>query len=83
MKNPCEDNCLIVAACTHLCPQKINYGNLVTGAVRRHREYVSKIDITDRRKFQRILKMAKLYEKKSIIHSQDVTKVHHRSKGQL
>lgn len=83
MKNPCEENCLIVAACTELCPQKINYGILVTGALYRYREYVSKLTMQDRRKDQRILKIAELYEKKSIVHARNVTKISNRGKGLL
>lgn len=35
MKNPCDD-CIVRPMCSEVCPEKINYGNLLSQAVNEH-----------------------------------------------
>jgi len=79
MKNPCKD-CLVVAACTQLCPAKLNYGILVEGEAQRYRTYINNSHI---RFAKRTKAIYKYYEDKTNQHSRDIAKITIRCRGLL
>ena len=81
MKNPCQNNCLIIAACTELCPEKINYGYFINGKVRKYRSHIRNYRIYGVPK--KIVRISNLYEKDSQIHFADVGKIERRLRGLL
>ena len=79
MKNPCNE-CLVVAACTSICPAKINYGTLVNGGMVRYRHYTR--DNNDRF-VQKTKAILVYYEDKSKQHHMDLHKISKRERGLL
>jgi hypothetical protein len=79
MKNPCED-CLVLAACTQLCPAKLNYGTLIEGGAERYQSYINKSNI---RFIKRTKAMYKYYKNKVDQHSCDIARITTRSMGLL
>jgi len=79
MKNPCSEECLIIAACTEVCNAKINYGTLVECGTNRWRQYL--INNGNPRFNQRTKAILKYYTDKFHIHSQDLRKISNRGKG--
>ena len=65
MKNPCQNNCLIIAACTELCPEKINYGYFINGKVRMSRANIRHYTFSggDLKKIERINNAYELIKK--------------------
>ena len=81
MKNPCQNNCLIIAACTELCPKKIRYGYFINGKVRKSRANVRHYTISGDPK--QIKRINNAYEKESMIHFADIGKIERRLRGLL
>ena len=79
MKNPCKD-CLVLAACTQLCPSKLNYGTLIEGGAQRYQTYINNSDI---RFIKRTKAIYKYYKDKTDQHSCDIVSITKRSRGLL
>ena len=82
MKNPCSEECLIVAACTEVCNTKINYGILVQGGYSRYQQYLHNNKMDPRFK-QRTESIMKYYRDKSYVHENDIIKIGNRGRGLL
>ena len=62
MKNPCTE-CLVQPACSHVCPDKVNYGTILKHAHEIHRDY-----FFQNPKVARIKEMYKYYKNKQRQH---------------